>query len=573
MFQRAIALACSSCVCLWAGGVAAQSAGGFALNRFDPSERGSEWFVSDTLDFRGNGRVALGVVGDWAHKPLVVYDAQGDEVAPVVEDQVFAHLGLSWVIAERLRLAANLPLALVQQGQDQAVGATQLNVKNGAGLGDLRFAADVRLAGAYRDPASLALGVRVFTPTGDRAAYTSDGTLRLLPELLFAGELGSFAYAARAGFQYRPHDSAFAGVPMGNEVVLGAAAGLRLLEGHLVVGPELFGTTNVQVSSAAFDRKTTPFEVLFGGHYKTDSGVRVGMGAGPGLTRGLGAPKFRGLLSLEWLTEPEQPKVPREAPPSDRDHDGIADTEDACPDEEGIRTDDSRTNGCPVPGDRDGDGVIDANDACVDEAGVRTEDPKTNGCPKPKDRDLDGVLDVDDACVDEPGVKTDDPKTNGCPPPKDTDGDKILDPDDACVDQAGPPNKDTKKHGCPMAVVQNEQIIILQRVEFENNKAVIRPESENVLKAVFDVLSKHPEILKISVEGHTDDRGADQHNKRLSEARAKAVVAWLVAKGIQAERLESRGFGEEKPIDTNTTDEGRQNNRRVEFHITKKSEL
>ena len=77
----------------------------------------------------------------------------------------------------------------------------------------------------------------------------------------------------------------------------------------------------------------------------------------------------------------------------------------------------------------------------------------------------------------------------------------------------------------------------------------------------------HPEIKSVSVEGHTDDRGAAAMNKRLSAARAAAVVKWLVAHGVKADRLSSQGFGFERPLVPNDSDEGRTKNRRVEFHI------
>ncbi len=69
------------------------------------------------------------------------------------------------------------------------------------------------------------------------------------------------------------------------------------------------------------------------------------------------------------------------------------------------------------------------------------------------------------------------------------------------------------------------------------------------------------------MEGHTDNRGSAAYNKALSQRRAASVVNWLVSRGIDKKRLSSKGMGLEKPIDTNDTDEGRQNNRRVEFHI------
>src|SRR5688572_28987477 len=93
------------------GGAAAQEQG-FALNRFDISEVGSDWFVGDSLDLRGGFRPGVRLGVDWAHKPLVRYDADGDEIAAVVEDQVHGHVGVAAMIAGRLRLGVNLPIVL-----------------------------------------------------------------------------------------------------------------------------------------------------------------------------------------------------------------------------------------------------------------------------------------------------------------------------------------------------------------------------------------------------------------------------------------------------------------------------
>ena len=95
---------------------------GFALDRFEPSERGSEWFALDSLDLRGHGRPAIGVVADYAYKPLVFYDGEGNEVGALVEHQLFLHAGASVVLWERLRLAFNLPLAPFVEGGDVIAG-------------------------------------------------------------------------------------------------------------------------------------------------------------------------------------------------------------------------------------------------------------------------------------------------------------------------------------------------------------------------------------------------------------------------------------------------------------------
>jgi OOP family OmpA-OmpF porin len=379
-----------------------------------------------------------------------------------------------------------------------------------------------------------------------------------------AGDIGKLVYAASAGFYWRGQNQTFAATQTGSEVFGGASLGVRLFDDKLLLGPEVNVSTVVEDGDAVFDKETTPLELIFGGHFFAGDEIRIGAGFGPGLTRGLGAPEWRGLLSFDWIQSVE--KKPVAAPPPDRDGDGILDKDDACPDVPGEKNADPAKNGCPPPGDRDRDGVLDPEDACPDVAGEKTDDPETNGCPPP-DRDGDGVLDRDDACPDEPGEKSDDPTKNGCPLPKDRDGDSIVDPEDACPDAPGPANADPKKHGCPAARVEKGQIKILERVEFKYNSAELTKESEPILQAVLSVLESHPEFTRIRVEGHTDDRGNDKYNKTLSQRRAQSVVNWLVKKGIDRKRLAAAGFGEERPIDTNETDEGRQNNRRVEFHI------
>ena len=538
---------------------------GFGLNRYNPSEAGSEWFAADTLDLRGHARPSVLVLGDWAHKPLVLYDEDGDEEEAIVEDQLYLYVAASLNLWDRLRLSANMPFVPVSNGAEVTLNGADYDGTQDSALGDLRLGLDLRLFGEYRSPISLAVGGQVFLPTGDPAAYTGDDGVRVRPRLMAAGELGVFAYAAELGFAYRAQDDGFAGTPTGNEAFFAAAAGVRLADGQLLLGPELFGSTVVE-GGEAFERRTTPVEIIFGGHYRFRSGMSLGLGVGPGLTRGIGAPQVRGLLSLGFTPAVEEPAPPM--PDPDSDGDGILDAEDACPTEPGDPNSDPSQHGCPPPPDRDGDTFLDSDDACPDEAGVASEDKQKHGCPV-RDRDGDTILDAEDACPDEAGEASDDPQKHGCPPPPDSDGDGIVDAEDACPDQAGPPNGVPEKHGCPRVLLQEKQIVIMERVEFDTGKATIRPESESLLEAVALVLKEHPELLEVSVEGHTDNRGGAAYNRDLSRRRAAAVVKWLVEHGIEADRLTSKGFGPDKPIDSNETEEGRQNNRRVEFHILK----
>jgi len=539
---------------------------GFAIGRFNPSERGSDWFVSESLDLRGSNRLAIGVVGDYAHDPLAIYDrATGDKVTSIISNQLYAHFGLSYVVAERLRLSLNMPVLMFQTGGSLTTPTTVLRANEGTYPGDLRFGADLRLFGGYGDPITMAIGAQLYFPTGKQDAFAGDGKFRFAPRLLAAGEVGPFVYAGRFEFVARANHARFDGDDEGNEFFFSAAAGVRVA--NLVLGPELFGFTVVQPDP--FEKVTTPVELLFGAHYLT-SDLRFGLGVGPGLSRGVGAPDVRVVGNLEWapqLSEPEPVAPPAPVDDPDRDHDGVANTADACPDQAGVTNTDPKLNGCPIQ-DGDGDQIADREDACPAEPGVATTDPKTNGCPPPKDADKDNIPDEVDACPSEAGVATTDPKTNGCPPPKDSDSDGILDPEDACPNAAGPKTNDPKTNGCPTARLEQNEIRILEPVKFAVNSDRLLPASEPVLTSVMEVLAAHKEITKLEVRGHTDSRGGAANNLNLSKRRAASVLKWLTAHGIAADRLTSNGFGQTRPIDTNDTEEGRKNNRRVEFRIT-----
>ena len=183
--------------------------------------------------------------------------------------------------------------------------------------------------------------------------------------------------------------------------------------------------------------------------------------------------------------------------------------------------------------------------------------------------DGDGILDNVDACPDKPGIKSDDPKTNGCPDP-DRDRDGVLNDVDACPDEPGKADPDPKRSGCPKAFVRDGQIRILDQVKFKFNSAALEvgPFSSDILTAVDEQVTKHSDTIKgIRIEGHTDNKGSPAYNKTLSRNRANSVAQWMVNHGIDAGILSVEGLGQEKPIDTNDTDAGRANNRRVEFHI------
>jgi len=115
--------------------------------------------------------------------------------------------------------------------------------------------------------------------------------------------------------------------------------------------------------------------------------------------------------------------------------------------------------------------------------------------------------------------------------------------------------------------VQQDQIVIREKIQFETNKAVIKPESFDLLNEITSVVRDNPQLKKLSIEGHTDSDGADKYNQKLSDQRAASVRTYLAEHGVDGGRIVSKGWGEAKPIGDNATPEGKEQNRRVEFII------
>lgn len=250
-----------------------------------------------------------------------------------------------------------------------------------------------------------------------------------------------------------------------------------------------------------------------------------------------------------------------EARPGDRDGDGYPDPTDKCPNEPENFNNFKDDDGCPDDPDTDGDGVVDSIDACVlepeDKDGYLDED----GCPD-ADNDLDTLPDSSDKCPVEAEDFDGFEDTDGCPD-NDNDNDTVPDVKDQCPNEPGATTGDPL--GCPqLAVVTDCEIKITQQIHFEYNKDRIRPESYPVLDAVVELLVKNPEI-KIEIQGHTDNKGSPWYNKDLSNRRAGSVRKYLVSRGISPTRLTSVGYGLERPLVDNNTEENRALNRRVQF--------
>ncbi len=306
----------------------------------------------------------------------------------------------------------------------------------------------------------------------------------------------------------------------GLKVHLGASAGLRL-DGRVIVMPS---SENTIPADPASTKQTLDFEALASVYYEI------------GRTPPHAAP----------------PPPPPPPPPDDAKR-------------------------CPEAGcDRDSDGIPDAVDRCPDEAEDKDGFQDDDGCPE-LDNDADGVADNQDKCPmvaeDKDGFQDDD----GCPDP-DNDLDGVPDPSDACLDQLETKNGFQDTDGCPDELPANAKILegVLPKVGFKLFATDFAPGTTKQLDAVVLALVRNPE-LRLAIHVHTDDevvtRGLYADNQELSQGRAEAVMAYLVAKGVAAERLVAKGFGDSQPAVSPAGLTGaklkavRVMNRRIELHL------
>ncbi len=243
----------------------------------------------------------------------------------------------------------------------------------------------------------------------------------------------------------------------------------------------------------------------------------------------------------KWKTSPRA---------ADTDGDGLTDGEEIATyltkplnmdtDGDGLSDGDEVRNGTkPVDRDSDGDGLSDGDEVNQ----YRTS-------PKLPDTDGDDLTDYEEVFEE----KTD-------PLLKDTDGDGVIDSKDDCPLTAGV----KESNGCPPQLAAGAQLDIVG-IEFETGLATILDISLSSLERVEQILRQYP-AMRISIEGHTDNQGDADLNRRLALDRSNAVRDWITAKGIDSRRIETKGFGEDSPITTNETEEGRARNRRIEFFV------
>ncbi|MDC3959205.1 OmpA family protein [Polyangium jinanense] len=563
-------LACAGAVWLAPAVASAQTA--TALERLEPAPAGDGFFAVPRADVPGDLRTSAALVFSYADSPLSLRVGSGDaaqDAGEVVSYQLTGHVLAAIEIHRFLKFDLDVPVTLAQGGDSPSITGlvsalppgTQVTYGSpeGAAMNDLRLGLRLVLLPQRGAIPAASLVYAVWVPTGDETAFTGTGEVRHMPSIVVGADMGRFSYSIALGRRVQDTRSGLG--LLGGELVAGGAIAGRF--GRFSAYGELYGST-VTVEAAPFGRGTTNIELLLGGR-ATLGPLSFGLAGGPGLTAGVGTPTFRLVASVGASFDvPQKAQAKAEGATNARASASAGDPKANPKGKNG-----SGVDAAAAP-DADGDGVPDANDVCPDRAGDATPTAARPGCPP--DRDGDAIADADDVCPDEPGVASADPARFGCA--LDTDGDGIADAVDACPKERGEVNADPKITGCPASVrVEGTQIVILQEVNFATGSDVIAPESYALLEQVGSVLAQHPEIARVAIDGHTDNVGAERANVTLSQRRAVAVVRWLVDHGVDARRLEARGFGPRRPVASNDKPEGRAKNRRVEFQILRRTPL
>ena len=454
----------------------------------------------------------FGILGAVAQDAGPADGPQAELLVPVV-------LAGGWAFGERVRIDAQMPL--YAQVRADAAGW------DGSAVGNVRLGAVIPLTSG--ETWGIAIVPRLGLPTGTAAAWVDRGTTGTL--LLAAnGEPDHIGWALQAGGTVAERAEIGPGVASGSTADGVAALWYRPVE-TFRIGAEISGQAGVSQAGRAdaFAQVAHP------------SGLALAVTAGGGA--GL-SPGTRLSAAVTW----------RRMGASDADGDGIADDADQCrtepEDADGARDDD----GCPDPDD-DGDGVADSADQCR----AAAEDPDGredgDGCPD-LDDDADGVPDADDRCPTSAGPVS----GGGC---NDVDRDGLDDSADACPGKPAPKGE-VGGDGCPKeAWITAKGIALAAPIQFEVSGGFLGASGDTAV-AVALLLLAHPEIPLLEVAGHVHT-GFGAEAVALSRVRAERVRKAIIAAGVAPERLVARGYGSERPIDTNRTTAGKGRNERIEL--------
>jgi hypothetical protein len=451
----------------------------FSVLRFTPAPGPRNYFQVEGASTPGHLQGSAGLVIDYGHLPFVLYDASCDADgnnctvdgtrAELVQYTATAHLMGTFVLFDRLQIAAIVPLVLTSGGGFNSArpGRDPLILPGGDafGLADPRLSVKGRIFTDADSGVSLGASAFVTFPTGQATAeqrFVGDPLPSFGGHFIFEMVQSGFHVAANAGGTWREETTLFSTV-VGPQITYGVAAGYDITT--------LVGVFGEVVGASTFTSQVDEhwLEWRVGGRLRIDDfDVNLAGGGGfPGVA-GVGTPLFRVIAGFQWAPihsdsdgdgiDDSQDSCPSEAedtdnwededgcPEADNDGDGRLDGDDPCPDQAEDRDHFEDDDGCPDT-DNDGDGIHDGYDSCPDEAEDVDEDRDEDGCPD-NDSDRDGLDDTHDQCPEEAEDFDGFGDEDGCPE-VDFDSDSVPDESDQCPDQAEDMDGFEDEDGCP----------------------------------------------------------------------------------------------------------------------------
>jgi outer membrane protein OmpA-like peptidoglycan-associated protein len=554
------ALACGLALwCIASGGdpgrAVAQTDRALDVQLFQPTANVGTSFTLDRPGVDHHLSTTFGVALSYAHQPFVRNRADGppdDVVRGLFQGEVLASLGLFEYL--QLGLAVPVGVAFAETRTDFLLGGRgeSFEYRTVAGLSDMRLSAKIPI---LRGEVSLAGRIVVGLPLGETSEFLGNRFWTLYPSLVFSWDPGFLQIGAEIGYRLRQR-RALGDFEQDDElqIVLGGAVPIIT---ELAIIAEL--QTRIGIGGrTGFGGRTisgaeTPMEFDGGLRIRPIGGLAIDVGAGTGVVAGYGSPSIRGFVVARYTIDQH------DCPGGPEDEDGFQDG-DFCRDP-----------------DNDADGLEDEVDQCPNDAEDADGYADEDGCPE-VDNDADGVLDPTDACPNESEDDDDFNDEDGCPEP-DNDEDGIADGLDQCPMDPEDHDQFQDDDGCPEpgprtapVTVSDTRILIGETIYFEYDTDTIRPVSMPLLDQVAEVIQALGADLRIRVEGHTDSAGVPAYNLDLSYRRARAVVEYLVGRGVPRDRLEFRGYGDQHQVAPNDDPEGRALNRRVEFTILRPGE-
>jgi hypothetical protein len=508
-------LAIAAILCLFERAVSAQILPSVDVRTWRPSTDPSASLVLEPMATPGPWNWSVGAWLDYTNRPVTITENGGPTALHPIENLLGSDVTASLGLGKRASVGIDLPMFLYQNGSGglPAAAVTSRHVPT-TGLGDLAVTGKGAIVDNADGGFGLAVLAAVTAPTGDLESFMGQGSATVTARALADYSLVFGDLQASVGYTLLTQHHTWLGVSFGDSVpwsigVLFHPIVVRALDKQdrqswevAVHGSFPAGSSNLG-SQALSPALLALSDRIALGHYRD---TYLLLGADIGLTNAIGVPTVRAIASIGW--------APRS---HDRDHDGIPDDVDQCPDIPEDRDGFEDMDGCPDHDD-DGDGIPDREDACPREKGVPDADPKKNGCPAAPeskheilpppnpDRDGDGIANAEDACPDVPGEPDPDPGRNGCPNP-DHDGDTFDDDvdqcpqepevfngvkdDDGCPDEGGHPlvTVDTKDPRLPVRLAAPIQFA--SGAEGAAGAVAIDAASLSTLRAIAQILNRH----------------------------------------------------------------------------------